>query len=742
MKKITIVLFFWIFVFNVNSQVIKRGSTNDLFLNDSTTFNREVKVTLDGETSYTDYKIISFSNDTTVVDTTLTIQKDYKFNYLRKDDFELLPFHNQGQTYNKLGYSFKNSALFPAVGFTSKQYNYYKIEDIKYYYVPTPTSEIMYRTGLEQGQVLDAFLTMNTSRQFNISIAYKGLRSLGKYRNTLASHGNFRTSFNYHSKNKNYYLRGHFSSFDLLNNENGGLTDQSIGFFESNNTNYTDRARLDVNFTNADNMFEGKRYYFEQKIKLNPKKNKSEKVVKNEAIKLQKKKIPSKKPAFNNDSISNKTPVVKGKLITKDTLLKPTTSVLNDTLKFKPTVIKNDTLKIDTIAKNAVAAKNVEVTKRDSLQRTTKDNKQIFDIKLGHTFMYETKHYRFNQNEAVSLFGTAFQQNIADHTSYQKMDNQVYLQLNAPYLGSLRAKANYYKYNYHYNSILYYDAQTISDRLKGNAIAVGADWDTTFGAVQLKADASSIISGDLTGSSLKTMAVVKKDSVFSFKGFAEFTSKSPEFNKLLYQSGYQDYNWQTNFNNEKIATFGVEFISKKWGALNASYNIIDNYTYFNEDSKPVQANETLNYLKVKASKSITYKKITLENTIMYQKVANGASFFRTPEFVTRNTLYYSNYLFKGRPLYLQTGVTFKYFTAFKANAYNPVLSEFVLQNTTKIGNYPVFDFFANAQIRRTRLFLKVENFSASFTGRNYYSAPSYPYRDLTVRFGLVWNFFI
>ena len=361
MKKITIVLFFWIFVFNVNSQVIKRGSTNDLFLNDSTTFNREVKVTLDGETSYTDYKIISFSNDTTVVDTTLTIQKDYKFNYLRKDDFELLPFHNQGQTYNKLGYSFKNSALFPAVGFTSKQYNYYKIEDIKYYYVPTPTSEIMYRTGLEQGQVLDAFLTMNTSRQFNISIAYKGLRSLGKYRNTLASHGNFRTSFNYHSKNKNYYLRGHFSSFDLLNNENGGLTDQSIGFFESNNTNYTDRARLDVNFTNADNMFEGKRYYFEQKIKLNPKKNKSEKVVKNEAIKLQKKKIPSKKPAFNNDSISNKTPVVKGKLITKDTLLKPTTSVLNDTLKFKPTVIKNDTLKIDTIAKNvALEAENKE----------------------------------------------------------------------------------------------------------------------------------------------------------------------------------------------------------------------------------------------------------------------------------------------------------------------------------------------------------------------------------------------
>ena len=93
-------------------------------------------------------------------------------------------------------------------------------------------------------------------------------------------------------------------------------------------------------------------------------------------------------------------------------------------------------------------------------------------------------------------------------------------------------------------------------------------------------------------------------------------------------------------------------------------------------------------------------------------------------------------------MYLQTGVTFKYFTSYLANSYNPVLSEFVLQNTTEIGNFPILDFFANAQIRRTRIYLKVENLNAGFTDRNYYSAPNYPYRDLTVRFGIVWNWFI
>jgi len=39
-----------------------------------------------------DYLIISSENDTTYVDTTLSIKKDYKFNYLRKDNFGLIPF--------------------------------------------------------------------------------------------------------------------------------------------------------------------------------------------------------------------------------------------------------------------------------------------------------------------------------------------------------------------------------------------------------------------------------------------------------------------------------------------------------------------------------------------------------------------------------------------------------------------------------------------------------------------------
>ena len=97
--------------------------------------------------------------------------------------------------------------------------------------------------------------------------------------------------------------------------------------------------------------------------------------------------------------------------------------------------------------------------------------------------------------------------------------------------------------------------------------------------------------------------------------------------------------------------------------------------------------------------------------------------------------------FKGKPMLVNIGVTFKYFTKYNANAYNPLLAEFTLQNTQEIG-YPTFDVFFNARVRRTRLYLKVDNVTSGFSEKNYFSAPNYPYRDFTIRFGLVWNWFI
>ena len=604
-------------------------------------------VTLSGKTKYTDYKIISHKRDTTYIDTTLTLQKEYKFNYLRKDLFEFLEFHNQGQAVNNLGYSFNNVYPFPDIGFSAKQASYFNIDDIDYFEVPTPTTEILYRTGLQQGQVLDALFTLNFSKRLNVSVSYKGLRSLGAYRQALVSNGNFRGTFQYRTKKNQYQIKGHLTSQDFFHQENGGLTAESLVNFIEDDPNFTTRARLDVNLTDSESQFDGNRVYIEQSYKL-----------------------LSSKDSINNKDFSN--------------------------------------------------------------------------LKVGHILTNENKTYEFIQGRLnTAVFGTANSSNPRNKKATSKiMSNELNLEFNSKYvLGRFKAKTNFTNYSYGYDTILNSNSSVNRLKLEGNAISFGADWNAKIKNFQLNADASITPgNGRLSGNFLKGEAVYEKDSVFSVKGTLLLSSKSPNFNTLLHQSEYDAYNWQNDFSNVNTRDIGFD-LKSKW--LNASLNFtnLDNYTYFDEESKPQQFANQITYLKVKANREFKLGKFALDNTLMYQNVSSGSSVFRVPEFVTRNTFYYTDYWFKGKPMLVNIGVTFKYFTKYNVNAYNPLLAEFRIQNDEQIG-FPTIDVFFNAQVRRTRLYFKVDNATSSLTDKNYFSAPNYPYRDLTIRFGLVWNWFI
>ncbi|WP_375240903.1 putative porin [Polaribacter sp.] len=633
---------------NLFSQGFGQGGLNGnaVILRDSTNTS-PINVTLSGKTKYTDYKIFSHKKDTTYIDTTLTLQKEYKFNYLRKDLFEFIEFHNQGQTLNNLGYSFDNIYRFPDLGFTAKQVSYLDIDDIKYYEVPTPTTEILYRTGLQQGQVLDALFTLNFSKRLNVSLSYKGLRSLGAYRQALVSNGNFRGAFHYTTKQNQYEIRGHLTTQDFYHQENGGLTTASLENFITDDENFQTRARLDVNLTNSESEFDGNRVYVEHSYKL--------------------------------------------------------------------------------------------ISSKDSV-----NNKDFSNLKIGHVFTNENKSYEFIQNTLTEdFFGSASSSNPDDKKAISKLtNNQLNLEFNSKYvLGKFKAKAELTNYSYGYDTILNSNSNINKLKIEGNAISFGADWNAKIKNFKLNADASVTPgNGRLSGNYLKGEAVFEQDSIFRVKGTLLLSSKSPNFNTLLHQSEYDAYNWQNDFSNVNTRDLGFDFASK-WGNASLNFTNIDNYTYFDEDSKPQQFANQITYLKVKANREFKLGKFALDNTLMYQNVTSGSSVFRVPEFVTRNTFYYTDYWFKGKPMLVNIGITFKYFTKYNANAYNPLLAEFRLQNDEQIG-FPTFDVFFNAQVRRTRLYLKVDNATSSFTDKNYFSAPNYPYRDFTVRFGLVWNWFI
>ncbi len=630
----------------VNGGFAGSGSNrvNDSLAND------EISVKINGITKFTDYKIINLKKrDTSYVDTTLTIQKEYTHNFRRKDNFELLAFHNQGQTFNSLGYDFRSISQFPDIGFTAKQFNYLNIDDIDYYRVPTPTTQIMYKTGQEQGQVLDAIFTFNLSKRLNISVAYKGLRSLGQYRRSLSSSGNFRGTLTYSTPKDQYNIRTHITTQDFTNEENGGLTAESVENFINEDPNFTDRGRLDVNLNDAESLLDGTRFYLDHNFKL-----------------------------FNSIDSTN--------------------------------------------------------------------TKNFTNLKVGHELHYEKKFFTFEQaGITTSQFGEASKTagGLRESSDYRLINNQGYLEFNSKYiLGRFRVKANYTTVKYGYDSIYNSKKLITKKRISGDAISLGGDWNGKVG--NFSVNASALVtpgSGYLAGNHFSGEAIYEKDSVFKVKGSLLLTSKAPNFNKQFLQSVYDKYNWENNFTNEDTRNIGFS-INSKWGNASVDFTNIEDYTYFGTDSLPKQFDGSITYLKVKANKEFKFfKKFALNNTIMYQNVSSGSDVFRVPEFVTRNTFYYSDHWFKGNPLQVQIGATFKYFTKYRANAYNPLLGEFILQNDTEIG-FPTLDLFFNAKVRRTRIFFKIDNISSNFLEKNYFSAPNNPYRDMSIRFGLVWNWFI
>jgi len=623
-------LFFFVFLcFSVFSQ-------NDDIDNKGLVIGKEIKPSIDL------YKIYTLQKDTTFVDTSLTINSEYKYNFLRKDIFGLMPFSNEGQTYNTLDYGLKNKSIMPMIGFSGKHFNYLEAKDIKYYSVPTPLTDLYFKTVMEQGQSLDAFLTINTKPNLNFSIAYKGLRSLGKYVNFLSSSGNFRFTSSYFTKDKRYILNAHFTGQDISNQENGGIINTSD--FESGDDNFKERDRLEVYFEDATSLLKGNRFFVDHSFKLN---------------------------------------------------------------KLNP-------------------------------------NSLVFT----HQFSQEYKFFEFTQSAANTRFGSSFSNRINNKTRYNNLYNKLGIAYKTKSYGDLEFFIEDNNYNYYYNSVVYDSFGNISvpNSISERVNMIGGNYTYFANKLIAKLSVSQAVS-DQGISNIEANAKYKLNDDYQFEFNYQKLNSLPNLNYTLYQSSYVDYNWFNNFKTEKLNQFTFS-ANTKWINLSAQYKVLNDHLFFDNTTnniatlivKPVQYDKTINYFSVKANKEIKFWKFALDNTILYQAVDQVDDVVNVPQLTTRNTLYFSEYVFK-KAMFLQTGVTFQYFTEYYANDYNPLIGEFYVQNETKIGGFPMFDFFINARVRQTRIFLKAEHFNSAWTGNNFYAAPNYPYQDFIVRFGLVWNFF-
>ena len=497
---------------------------------------------------------------------------------------------------------------------------------------------------MKQGQFTDVLFSTNTSKNFNFSIGFKGMRSLGNYQNILSGLKQFVFSSNYNSKNEKYSLRTHYVSQNLENRENGGLTNASILNFESEDNLFSERSKLSVKFENATNYFLNKRYFFDQNILL---------------FKLK-----------NSNTFS-----------------------------------------------------------------------------LGHVFEYETMYNSFEQAEPTDYYGSS-SISISDKTELKTISNTLYTNLKSKFFGNIMV--SYLNYNYNYLTNAFSSSEL---GFNENENSISFELKNNIFNHELRGKLEKNLFGDRLGD-LISIIMVSQNKNFNYSLGFNTLNKHPGLYFELFESNYSEIRWANKLNSVKINNINLEFSSKTFGSFNFDYSKIDNFTYFDlkdkstlndeQDLKLIpkvnQHSNSINYLKLKWQKEFKFGKFALDNSFIFQNVDQDQNILNLPDYIFRNTIYFSDHVFK-RAMFLQTGLTFKYFSNYYANEYNPLISSFHIQNDKKIGNFPMIDVFVNARIKRTRLFLKAEHINSTLTGNNFYSTPSYPYRDFIIRFGLIWNFF-
>ena len=636
------------------------------------------------DVSVQDYKILYLDGSEEFVDTTLNVNKEYRFNYLRKDYFELLPLHNTAQGFNKLGYDFNYEKLKPQMGARAKHFGYMEKEDFPYFEVPTALTELFFKTTLEQGQLLDALITVNTSPRFNFSIAHKGLRSLGNYISSMTNGTHFRMGTKYTSKNYRYNQKIHFVAQRLDNQINGSLDSLSVYFFEKaiedfDYDGFLDRSRLYTN-EEADNRLKGKRYFIDQNYAFIMEKSDT---LKN----YQRKKILTIGHTLNHETkefayIDDSSP----KQFFGDRLYYS----INDRSELR--TIENDLSALYRDEKIGLVKFGFSHTLWDYILKTglydsQKGNDQIANPIENKVLKKNQLAIFLNWQKALKgyeISATSFNSTKKDFAT-QKFDIKINKSWNQKWF--IKTKINYHSVAPNFNFQIH-----MSDYIYHN-------WDNL----------------ELENQVYKTVGL--------------------NFGNLRW--------FNLDFNFQKLKNYSYFKVSppREDGDILTQPKISDELEIY-----PFQFEGEIDYLKIKLFQQVNLGKFSLYNTIQYQNVKqekdNLDSFnvLNVPEFITRNTIVFSTQMFK-KALYLQTGLNFQFFSKYYADRYSGLIGEFASQNDRKIGEYPRLDFFINAKVQQTRIFFKFEHFNSHKSGYNYYSAPFTPYKDSVIRFGLVWNFF-
>ena len=363
--------------------------------------------------------------------------------------------------------------------------------------------------------------------------------------------------------------------------------------------------------------------------------------------------------------------------------------------------------------------------------------------RIEQTLSYEQSKYKYfdNKNQLLANFYGTFQTNnrgLRQFISIRKTEHKLGLTLpignslkDANLWLNLSFSQRFISFNQEVESRFIVNNFVTAKILKNPAVDKPFELNTTTQIAQNNRRFDLLFSG-IFGYKFNSWAALQ------FSGLFQRFQPSQTAQKV-YVSSFKVWD-NTNFlqQNELHLTANL-FIQKIGVKISAKNSTITNFIYFDTLQSAKQDAAINNILQVELSQKLKIWKISIENQLLWQQISSPNQTIRLPQWNLHSSLYFEARIFP--TLLLRTGAVLRYWSAYNANAYSPIIQQFYNQNNYNLAVYPVLDYFISIKIWQAKVFLNAENILQPFLKTTYFTAPNYGQANFLLRFGVYWSLF-
>lgn len=223
----------------------------------------------------------------------------------------------------------------------------------------------------------------------------------------------------------------------------------------------------------------------------------------------------------------------------------------------------------------------------------------------------------------------------------------------------------------------------------------------------------------------------------SLRGYARFANETAPYLMNNYVSNH--FIWQNSFGKIRRVRFGGTLNIPHTGTrIDVGVENVQNHIYFNSAALPVQNGGSVQVLAARLDQNLRFRALNWRNTVIYQTTSD-ASVIPLPQLAIYSNLYLQ--LKIARVLDVQMGVDLNYYTRYYAPAYQPSTMSFCNQSETKVGNYPFMNAYLNFKLSRARFYVLFSHVNQGlFGGSDYFSLPHYPLNPRRFQMGVSVDF--